>query len=458
MTVFFVPRPARFAAALGVLLLFVLCPLRAATHPGQAELVREVARDTGKSPEQLNKLLDGAHMQQSILDAISRPAESKPWKDYRPIFLTQPRIDAGVAFYREHQALLARMLIGLLMIALLMRSGVPRWGGWQTILAAVLSAGLLLSFSAASHAAAQPQPSIDITLDWLHLMATALWVGGLALLVRVLPALRRALAQKERAPILARIISRFSTLALVSVAVLTLTGTYAALQHIATASELLTSDYGRTLLIKLVLFIGLVLLGAYNLLIVRPRMGNWAEQGMTALESWQRRIQQSLRGEVVLALLVVLAVGLLTTLAPPTDQQPVAAAQPVAPTTMIYPTITPLPTRTIVPSLPFDETKTAADLKVRLQVAPASLGDNQFTVTATNAAGQPVETQLVRLRFTMTTMDMGESKLVAEPQGDGRYILSASPMSMVGAWQVEVTVRRATADDVVVPFVVPVGE
>ncbi|TAL84567.1 MAG: lytic murein transglycosylase B [Rhodanobacter sp.] len=109
MTVFFVPRPARFAAALGVLLLFVLCPLRAATHPGQAELVREVARDTGKSPEQLNKLLDGAHMQQSILDAISRPAESKPWKDYRPIFLTQPRIDAGVAFYREHQALLARI-------------------------------------------------------------------------------------------------------------------------------------------------------------------------------------------------------------------------------------------------------------------------------------------------------------------------------------------------------------
>lgn len=101
--------PARFAAALGALLLFVLCPVHAATHPGQAELVREVARDTGKSPAQLNKLLDGARRQQSILDAISRPAESKPWKDYRPIFLTQRRIDGGVAFFREHQALLERM-------------------------------------------------------------------------------------------------------------------------------------------------------------------------------------------------------------------------------------------------------------------------------------------------------------------------------------------------------------
>jgi len=83
-----------------------LIPVQATTHPGQAELVREVARDTGKSPQVLNALLGGATMQQSILDAISRPAEAKPWKDYRPIFLTDKRIDDGIAFYREHRALL----------------------------------------------------------------------------------------------------------------------------------------------------------------------------------------------------------------------------------------------------------------------------------------------------------------------------------------------------------------
>ncbi len=38
-----------------------------------------------------------------------RPAESKPWKDYRPIFLTDKRIDDGVAFYRENRALLERV-------------------------------------------------------------------------------------------------------------------------------------------------------------------------------------------------------------------------------------------------------------------------------------------------------------------------------------------------------------
>lgn len=81
----------------------------AATHPGQAELVREVAAATGKSPQALNTLLDGAIKQQSILDAISRPAEGKPWKDYRPIFMTPARIDGGIAFYQAHRALLDRV-------------------------------------------------------------------------------------------------------------------------------------------------------------------------------------------------------------------------------------------------------------------------------------------------------------------------------------------------------------
>ncbi|MGP1666187.1 MAG: lytic murein transglycosylase B [Rhodanobacter sp.] len=89
--------------------IFPYAPVLAQTHPGQAELVREVAVATGKSPVALNALLDGAKKQQSILDAISRPAEGKPWKDYRPIFLTDKRINDGVAFYREHRALLEQV-------------------------------------------------------------------------------------------------------------------------------------------------------------------------------------------------------------------------------------------------------------------------------------------------------------------------------------------------------------
>ena len=109
MAVTSAPRAARFFALAGLLWIGGVASALAQTHPGQAELVREVARDTGKSPAALNVLLDGAKKQQSILDAISRPAEGKPWKDYRPIFVTDKRINDGIAFYREHRALLDRI-------------------------------------------------------------------------------------------------------------------------------------------------------------------------------------------------------------------------------------------------------------------------------------------------------------------------------------------------------------
>ena len=75
----------------------------------QAALVAKVAAATGKSPAALNALLDGVVVQSSILDAINRPAESKPWSQYRPIFVNPERIAAGVAFYQRHHALLTEI-------------------------------------------------------------------------------------------------------------------------------------------------------------------------------------------------------------------------------------------------------------------------------------------------------------------------------------------------------------
>ena len=91
-----VPSPAGTATA-------------AQVNPDQAALVAEVAKDTGKNPAGLNALLDGAVVQQSIIDAMERPAEKKPWSQYRPIFVTPARIGEGVAFYRRHRALLEQI-------------------------------------------------------------------------------------------------------------------------------------------------------------------------------------------------------------------------------------------------------------------------------------------------------------------------------------------------------------
>src|SRR5690348_1762128 len=78
----------------------------APVNPDQAALVSEVAKDTGKNPADLDALLDGAVVKQSIIDAMNRPAEKKPWSQYRPIFVNPERIDEGVTFYRQHAALL----------------------------------------------------------------------------------------------------------------------------------------------------------------------------------------------------------------------------------------------------------------------------------------------------------------------------------------------------------------
>jgi len=86
-------------------------PLQAADYvgPNVDEFVAEMTRDYGFASEQLHELFAKAERKQAILDAISRPAERvKPWKEYRPIFLTNSRVAQGVDFWRENEAALAR--------------------------------------------------------------------------------------------------------------------------------------------------------------------------------------------------------------------------------------------------------------------------------------------------------------------------------------------------------------
>ena len=71
--------------------------------------VADAAKLSGRDPVEVRAWLAQARYQQSIINAITRPAESKPWRDYRPIFLTSARIDQGRAFYREHRDALLKV-------------------------------------------------------------------------------------------------------------------------------------------------------------------------------------------------------------------------------------------------------------------------------------------------------------------------------------------------------------
>ena len=58
---------------------------------------------------ELSALFDKARLHQSIIDAISRPAEGKPWYEYRPIFVTRSRVRGGVVFWQENEEIIKQV-------------------------------------------------------------------------------------------------------------------------------------------------------------------------------------------------------------------------------------------------------------------------------------------------------------------------------------------------------------
>ncbi len=92
----------------------LLLPALAVAGTGYAErsevrdFIATMASRHGFAPGELERLFNQIEPRGQIIEAISRPAEGKPWHRYRPIFLTERRIREGVAFKRRHAAALER--------------------------------------------------------------------------------------------------------------------------------------------------------------------------------------------------------------------------------------------------------------------------------------------------------------------------------------------------------------
>lgn len=97
--------------------MFALSLLAAAAAVAQERLdpiseiqpfAREMAAEHGIDARAIEAALAGARVLPRVLEAMQRPAEAKPWRDYRPIFLTEQRIAGGVDFWQAHAPLLER--------------------------------------------------------------------------------------------------------------------------------------------------------------------------------------------------------------------------------------------------------------------------------------------------------------------------------------------------------------
>jgi membrane-bound lytic murein transglycosylase B len=84
-------------------------PANYAERPEVRAFVDEMATEHGFDPRSLRRLFAQVRYQPQVIAAISRPVLSPPkWYEFAPRFLSPERVDAGVAFWRAHESVLAR--------------------------------------------------------------------------------------------------------------------------------------------------------------------------------------------------------------------------------------------------------------------------------------------------------------------------------------------------------------
>ncbi|HVH29355.1 MAG TPA: copper resistance protein CopC [Vicinamibacterales bacterium] len=173
-------------------------------------------------------------------------------------------------------------------------------------------AGVVLATALNGHSAVTPPFVLSVAVDWVHLAATGAWTGGLLTLsICVLPWLKTA-EPRQRRTLLKRVVLRFSTVALVAVELLILTGLYHTWAHVAGPEAFTSTPYGQTLLLKIGLIAVTLLPAAINLLVVRPRLAV-LELG-TDHDNWSRRFARLVTAEAVLAVGIVAAAAVLTSI------------------------------------------------------------------------------------------------------------------------------------------------
>ncbi len=70
------------------------------------DFIDRLSKEHNFKRDDLRQIFDQVEIQQEIIDAMNRPYEGKPWHQYRPIFVTQTRIDEGAKFLQENYKVL----------------------------------------------------------------------------------------------------------------------------------------------------------------------------------------------------------------------------------------------------------------------------------------------------------------------------------------------------------------
>jgi len=288
-------------------------------------------------------------------------------------------------------------------------------------------AGMLVHALAGHAAGPSSLRPLNLLAQWAHLAAVGVWIGGLVWLLVALGARGGAGSTRE-------VVLRFSKLAGASLAVVVVTGVARSADELGGWRRLADSGFGRALDLKLVLFAGLVALGAGNRYRLVPLFEAGRDDAPVAA-----RLGRSVAGELGLAAAVLAAAALLSQLAPGV---PTGAARP-------GPAATPV--------LEASGADWATTVRVTLTVTPGAAGPNRFTATVADFdTGTVLPADRVELTGTpLSRPDLGTARLELARAPDGRWLGQGRLLSLAGRWDLTTTIQRPTGG-VTVPLALDV--
>jgi putative copper resistance protein D len=198
-----------------------------------------------------------------------------------------------------------RLAMALLLAGILLCRPAWRYAKRPDWVAPLLAGGLLGSLAWSGHAGASPGlgGTIHLASDVLHLVAVGAWIGALPPLAMLLSFARQP-AVKDVVAVAAH---RFSTLGMLSVGTLIVTGIVNTWNLSGTAPALLETEYGRLLLLKISLFVAVVAVAAVNRLRLVPRLPD--PQAIL-------RLKRNALIEIAFGAVIIFIVGALGTMPP----------------------------------------------------------------------------------------------------------------------------------------------
>lgn len=285
-------------------------------------------------------------------------------------------------------------------------------------IAAALGLVFLGLIASSSHNAASPSEikTLAMATDFMHLVASMAWFGGVIYLAFAVPVFVRELGSSEAADVFDSAIPRFTVLGLLSAGVLVITGVFSSYMQVTVPAAMAT-PYGWFLVGKLALLVPLFGFAAYNGFKLARRFGIGGE----------RALGRSLVAESLIAVLVFVAVGWLASLEP--ARQYAGRTGIGAEDKAVY--------QDVADGTEFD-----------IKIDPAEVGANDVIVRITKPNGEAIENAVdVRVRLKFVDDDLGEPLVSLEDTGAGIWRLNDARLNIAGEYQAEVVVQRPDAFD-----------